>query len=73
MAEQTVKEPLPIWFFVGLILSVFGAIVLVSGLIPGSRPTVLSELRPNLYWGAIMLVCGSIFLALGWRGHKHSG
>ena len=58
-------EPLPIWFFVGVILLVYGVIVTLSGLFMTPRPTVLAELRPALWWGAIMCVGGAVFLGIG--------
>lgn len=61
-------EPLPIWFFVGLILLVYGLIVLVSGLVSPARPTVLAELKPALWWGAVMSVGGGVFLGIGLKG-----
>ena len=65
-------DPLPIWFFVGLILGVYGIIVLVSGLLGDSRPTVLAELRPALWWGAIMIGAGVLFTLVGWLGHRRA-
>lgn len=66
--EQETKQMKPIWYFVGLMLAAMGAVVLVSGLAyySGERiaKTVLSELHPALWWGAIMIVAGIIlFLA----------
>jgi hypothetical protein len=61
------KEPLSIWFFVGIILLGYGLIVMIAGLVGDDRPTVLAELRPALWWGAIMLVAGVIFTAIGLR------
>ncbi|NMB76057.1 MAG: hypothetical protein GYA21_13130 [Myxococcales bacterium] len=62
MSEQTPNaEPLPIWFFVGLILLVYGLIVLIGGLLPQDRPTVLMELRPALWWGGLMMLTGAAF------------
>ena len=66
-------DPLPIWFFVGLILGVYGIIVLVAGLVGDSRPTVLAELKPAIWWGAIMLVAGGFFALVGWLGHRRAG
>ncbi|HEY3359689.1 MAG TPA: hypothetical protein VGQ83_40950 [Polyangia bacterium] len=63
-------EPLPIWFFVGLILAVYGAIVLGAGLLMPPAHTVLAHLRPALWWGGTMLVAGAIFLAIGLVGRR---
>ncbi len=55
----------PIWYFVGLILLSMGAVVLASGLyrlvFPSTAQTVLQELRPDIWWGAIMILAGGIF------------
>ena len=66
--EQETKQMKPIWYFVGLMLTAMGAVVLVSGLIDYSSErtarTVLSELHPAIWWGAIMIAAGIIlFLA----------
>jgi hypothetical protein len=62
--EQETKQMKPIWYFVGLMLTAMGAVVLFSGVIDysGERTarTVLSELHPALWWGAIMIVAGLI-------------
>jgi len=62
------REPLPIWFFVGVILAVYGALVIAGGTLGSTRITVLSETRPALWWGAIMLCFGAVFTAIGWLG-----
>ena len=62
------REPLPIWFFVGVILSVYGVLVMVGGMQTQTRPTVLSETRPALWWGAILCVFGAVFTTIGWLG-----
>lgn len=60
--EKESKEMKPIWYFVGLMLSAMGAVVLIAGvanyLSPPSRQTVLSQLHPELWWGIVMIVAG---------------
>lgn len=58
-------EPLPIWFFVGVILLVYGLLVMGANWIPPVRPTVLQETHPCLWWGALTTLCGGVFLAIG--------
>jgi divalent metal cation (Fe/Co/Zn/Cd) transporter len=54
---------IPIWFFVGLLLFVYGFLILVSGLAEWSRPpnTVLAELHAAVWWGALLVVLGLIY------------
>jgi hypothetical protein len=66
------REPLPIWFFVGLILTVYGVIVLASGLIYPHPHTVLAHLRPALWWGAIILAAGILFVIIGVVVHRRA-
>lgn len=56
----------PIWYFVGLILSIIGLIILLTGIYMLVSPTqnkpVLGELHPDIWWGAIMLIVGVFFI-----------
>lgn len=56
----------PIWYFVGLILGLMGLIILAAGIsdvVSGKVPTtVLGETHPNLWWGAVMIAAGVIFI-----------
>jgi len=60
-------EPKSIWFFVGMILSLYGAIILVTGLFGQPPETVLGSTRPAVWWGAVITVAGVIFLKVGWN------
>ena len=65
----TEREPLPIWFFVGLILVVFGAVVLGAGLMVDTPERVVrvTALSPSVWWGGCMIGAGALFLAAGLR------
>jgi hypothetical protein len=56
----------PIWYFVGLILLIIGSIIFVTGLYilfsPPETNPVLGELYPNIWWGALMIVVGFIYV-----------
>jgi hypothetical protein len=65
-------EPLPIWFFVGLILGLYGLIVFVSGLFGPAPHTVLGHTEPAQWWGGIMMLAGAVFLAIGLRKPDHA-
>jgi hypothetical protein len=64
MSSETPKMK-SIWYFVGLMLLVMGGLVLLAGLIelvsPSARQTVLAEIHPGIWWGAIMIAGGAIF------------
>jgi len=55
-----------IWVFIGLLLLVYGAIIMAAGMwelfSPPTHATVLAELHPSLWWGALLLVLGAIFV-----------
>ena len=57
---------IPVWFFVGVLLAIYGFIIFVSGLAEWSHPpnTVLAELHAPVWWGAILLVLGLIYCAM---------
>ncbi len=52
-----------VWFFVGVLLLVYGFLILTSGLAEWLHPPniVLAELHAPVWWGALMLVLGLIY------------
>ena len=52
----------PIWYFVGVILTVIGTLVVISGVMnlvsPPQEETVLAHLHVNLWWGLIITLAG---------------
>ena len=59
MSEHAMK---PIWYFVGLILLIMGALIMGSGIYqlisPPAVKTVLAETHPDVWWGAVMVIFG---------------
>ena len=56
----------PIWYFVGILLVLVGGIICVTGVVqyflpPDHRP-VLADLHTNMWWGAVMVAAGAVFL-----------
>ncbi len=55
-----------IWFFVGLLLTIMGAIITASGVYtlfrPPAHPKIYSHLHPDLWWGLFMLSFGLSFM-----------
>jgi len=64
----------PIWYFVGLLLSIYGVIVaggeIIFTLNPPEHPTAMAHLRPGLWWGGMMVIAGVIFLFANRRKAK---
>jgi hypothetical protein len=57
---------LSIWFFIGLLLSAYGVLILGSGLYeyfnpPAVQTVKLPELHAAIWWGAIVLVIGVVY------------
>ena len=55
---------IPVWFFVGVILLIYGLLVLGTGLYELSHPssTVLANLHPALWWGGVLTIVGGIYV-----------
>ena len=60
------KEPISIWYFVGLILTIYGVLIMGAGvydLIAGvKRDTVLAGLHAGIWWGALLVVLGVVYI-----------
>lgn len=57
---------IPVWFFVGVILLIYGIIILGTGIYEFSSPppTVLANTHPAVWWGALLIVIGGIYVYL---------
>ena len=55
-----------IWFFIGLLLLVYGTLILGAGVwqvyFPPEHPPVLHELHAGVWWGALLLGIGAVYL-----------
>ena len=54
---------LSIWFFVGVLLLIYGVLILGSGLYGLSHPpdVVLNELHAGIWWGMLLIVMGAFY------------
>jgi FtsH-binding integral membrane protein len=57
---------IPVWFFVGILLLVYGVMIFVSGLSEWANPpgTVLAELHAPVWWGAVLIILGGVYCLL---------
>jgi hypothetical protein len=69
---MTHRAMIPVWFFVGLLLGIYGVLVLASGLSELSHPpsTVLAELHVPVWWGTPLTVIGGFYVAVHWPRDK---
>ena len=55
-----------IWIFIGLLLIVYGFLIMGQGMwelfVPPAKAVVLGELRASLWWGALILILGGVFV-----------
>jgi hypothetical protein len=54
-----------IWFFIGLLLLIYGVLIVGVSLyglwVPPARATVLGEVHPGIWWGALLVGLGSLY------------
>lgn len=69
------EHGLSIWFFVGVMLTIYGIIILIANIPAFSTSqnphVVLERLHAGVWWGILLTLLGALFLYLHWPG-KHS-
>lgn len=57
------QRMLPVWFFIGLLLFIYGIIILITAIMEWHHPpaVVLSQHRPALWGGILLIVIGSFY------------
>ena len=54
-----------IWFFIGLLLTVYGVLIFGAGLYdlvhPPEHPVHMAQLHAGVWWGALLLVLGIVY------------
>ena len=63
---------IPVWFFVGVLLLVYGVMIFISGLAEWSHlpDTVLAELHAPMWWGMLLIILGSVYCLMFRPGKK---
>jgi hypothetical protein len=60
------KNAISIWFFIGIILVVYGILILGAGIyywiVPPANPVVLYKLHAGVWWGAGLFVLGLVYV-----------
>lgn len=54
------EHGIPIWFFIGALLAVYGVLILAAGIVGLFDPprVALANLHAGIWWGALLLVIG---------------
>jgi hypothetical protein len=55
---------IPVWFFVGAMLLIYGILILASGIAEWSSPppTALAELHAPVWWGGLLTIIGAAYV-----------
>jgi hypothetical protein len=68
------KHFISIWFFIGALLTVYGALILGAGVWdlfhPSGLPQAMGHLHAAIWWGALLMVLGGIYCYRFWPGRK---
>ena len=55
-----------IWFFIGALLLVYGVLITGAGVYdlvsPPANPPVLANLHAAVWWGALLIVLGAVYV-----------
>ena len=70
MSKET--HMLPIWFFIGVLLTIYGVIILVMAVLDFSQTSqaVLAEYHPGLYGGVLLILLGGFYTFWFWPGRR---
>ena len=53
-------EMISIWFFIGLLILIYGILILIAGISELSSPAavVMADLHVGIWWGALLILIG---------------
>ena len=64
------SEMISIWFFIGVLLLVYGLLITGAGLYqlfdPPAHPVVLFNLHAGIWWGGFLLLAGLFYTLRFW-------
>ena len=54
-----------IWFFIGVLLLIYGVLILGAGIYdlsnPAAHPVVMSDLHAGIWWGVLLIAMGVVY------------
>jgi hypothetical protein len=62
------QHMLPVWFFIGVLLTVYGVIILITAVSDFSYPStvVLAQYHPDIWGGILLLLIGGFYTIRFW-------
>jgi hypothetical protein len=73
-SSMTKSDQIPIWFFIGVLLGVYGVLIFVTGVIRWIRPPavqlVMDGQHPAVWWGLLLMAIGVFYTARYWPGRR---
>jgi hypothetical protein len=70
------KKQIPIWFFIGVILAIYGALITGAGIYdvayPPAHRVVLWEYHADIWWGILLFIFGLVYVIRFWPSKKES-
>lgn len=63
---------LPVWFFIGILLFIYGLIIFITSMREWSHPpaVVLSQYHPGVWGSGVLLTIGGFYLFHFWPRYK---
>ena len=56
------RDMISIWFFIGMLLLVYGIIILISAaVVTPAQPTAMSQYHAEVWWGFLLTAIGAFY------------
>ena len=67
------REMLPVWFFVGVLLLIYGIIILTIGIeeLSHPAPVMLAKYQASLWGGILLTALGGFYTIRFWPRRRH--
>lgn len=61
---MTGDKSISIWFFIGVLILIYGVLILGAGIagLSSPSPVVMANLHVGIWWGAFLVVAGAFYV-----------